>query len=174
MGEREKIRRRAWREALGVLSRRSRSREEMARALGAKGYAEDVVEGVIVELESRRLLDDAALSRDIVREGQRRDRGRARVYADLRRRGIARELCEECLATHFDPSLEEAAALRRLGALLGACGQPRDEEELRKAARKLSARGFSPSAVRGAIACAENGALHDGAGTFLDTECKDS
>ena len=129
----------------------------MARILKGKGFEDEVVHGVLREIEEKGLLDDAALSRDIVREGQRSGRGRSRVRAEMLRRGIPRELCEEAMREHFDPSLEEEAALRRLGTMLGEDLAGLEREAWDRAARKLAARGFSPSAVRAALACARSG-----------------
>lgn len=174
MDELEKIRRRAFRRALAMLSRRSRSREEIVRDLSGKGYEDCVVESVVSGLETRNLLDDVSLSRDIVRECQRNGKSRSRIYAELRRRGIGREQSEESMKSYFDPSLEEKAALRLMRGMIGGHACALDDKELRKAARRLCARGFSISAVSNALDLVRNGAYRNGKEPFLDTYCQDS
>jgi regulatory protein len=117
-----------------------------------KGFSLQVVEGVVEELEERGLLEDACLARDMVMNGQRANKSRSRIYADLRKRGIDRDIAEESLQSCFDPEKEREAATCLLQKSLYTSSSPPTEADIERAARRLSGRGFSPSAVLNALA----------------------
>ena len=153
-----------------MLAYRSRSLREIASDLAAKGFSAETIEEVTDELELKGLLDDEKLAQDIVLGGQKSDRGRSRIYADLRKRGIDRELAEESLEIHFDPEKECESAKYLVRRNLVSCRPPVSEDDIERAARRVSTRGFSPAAVASA--------LHEIAGDeatgreqgFLDTD----
>lgn len=134
-----------------MLSYRARSRQEIGSDLRRKGFAVDTVDAVVRELEEKGLICDTILARDIVSAGQGAGKSRSKIYADLRRRGIARETVEDSLEEYFDVDEECEAALREMRKLLRvASGQSRDEE-IERAARRLSGRGFCTAAVARAM-----------------------
>ena len=117
-----------------------------------KGFSLQVVEEVVEKLEEKGLLEDVCLAQDMVTGGQRANKSRSRIYADLRKRGIDRDIAEESLQSYFDPEKEREAAARLLHKSLYTSSSPPTEADIERAARRLSGRGFSPSAVSNALA----------------------
>jgi regulatory protein len=116
-------------------------------SLCEKGFGTEVVESVAAELLDKGLLDDARLARDIVASGQRASKSRSRIYADMRRRGIARDEAEESLQACFDPEREREALAQLMRRSLSCLpGSPR-EADIEKTAGRLFRRGFSAAAI---------------------------
>jgi SOS response regulatory protein OraA/RecX len=155
-----------------MLSYRSRSRQEIVSDLCDRGFSIDVVTGVVSELEEKGLVGDACLARDMVMSGQRSNKSRSRIYADLRKRGIAREIAEDSLFAYFDEDEECEAAARVLRKMLPETGLPPQDGEKERAARRLSGRGFPASAVAYALNDALIARHSPGESPFLDTYSK--
>jgi SOS response regulatory protein OraA/RecX len=83
--------------------------------------------------------------------GQRMNRGRSRIYADLRKRGIDRSLAEESLEEFYNNELERESMIHLLeqNPLLQSA-QP-EPAAVNKIARKMAQRGFPPGAVMDTI-----------------------
>ncbi len=159
-------RKRALRRALQMLSYRSRSRREIVADLAGRGCSTEIVEEVVSELEEKGLIGDAALAQDIVSGGQRAGKSRSRIYAVLRRRGISRETADEALEAHFDLDEECEAATREIRKMLPITSGPPGAEDLERAARRLSSRGFSAPAVARALKETASGAEAPGGFSF--------
>jgi regulatory protein len=129
--------------ALYFLGYRDRSRLEVRRRLTQKGYEPELIEETLQALARSGLINDAEFSRSWVRARTgSRPMGPNRIAAELRQKGIERELIEEALAP-VDPETE-------LGLALAAGRRKVDqlrEEDPRMARQKLGAalmrRGFS-------------------------------
>ncbi len=147
----DEARRRAMRRALNMLSYRSRSRHEIFSDLRGRGFSEEIAGGIVSELESKGLVCDVLLARDIISGGQRSGRSRARIYAELRRRGIDRQTIDESLHSCFDQEVECEAAARLLSGMIAEGQTSRADFDLERAARRLSGRGFSPAAITYAL-----------------------
>lgn len=144
--------RKAYNRAIKMLADRSRSSSEIREGLAAKGFRPQTVEEVVASLQEEGLLDDAAFARDLVIHGQERHKGRERIYAELRRRGIPRATAEESIRLHFDPETERASVRELLSGALAdgqVCG---GETELERAVSRIARRGFSADAVNSALA----------------------
>lgn len=97
--------------AINYIDFAPRTVAEVRRRLTKAGYAEEVVEDVIADLIRAELLDDTKFSADWVESRSRAKRlGRARLGAELRRKGVAREEVDRALGD-LDPDAELAAAL---------------------------------------------------------------
>jgi regulatory protein len=129
--------------ALRFLGYRARSRVEIRRRLLQKGYDPDLVEEALVALDRSGLINDAEFSQSWVRARTgSRPMGPSRIAAELRQKGVDREVIDEALQA-VDPDAETALALtvgrRKIEQLRG--------EDPRAARRKLGAalmrRGFS-------------------------------
>ncbi|MBC7230132.1 MAG: RecX family transcriptional regulator [Actinobacteria bacterium] len=134
-----------------MLSYRQRSSHEIREDLLARGFSSETARGVVEDLEARGLLDDAALARALVAAAQRSRRGSGRVYGELRRRGIGREVAEEAMRRAFDPDRESEDAARIVAAVLTERPHEDRAEALKKAAGLLARRGFSPSSISRAL-----------------------
>lgn len=129
--------------ALHFLGYRARSRLEIKRRLTQKGYDPELIDEALQALARSGLVDDAEFSRSWVRARTgSRPMGPTRIAAELRQKGVERELIEEALQP-VDPETELGLAL--------AVGRRKVErmrdEDLRTARQKLGAalmrRGFS-------------------------------
>ncbi len=166
----ERTRVRAFHGAIKLLSCRSRTHYELAQRLRGKGFSEEVVEDVAAELVERGLLDDARLARDIVCNGQIANKSRSRIYSELRRRGISRELAEESIQSFFDPEREREAAALLLEKYLPLSPGSAAKGEIEKAVTRLSARGFSHSAIADVLSGIRDDGDYDHMSRFLDTD----
>ena len=153
-----------------MLSYRSRTHFELVEGLRRKGFPEEVVVGVAAELEDRGLVDDARLARDIVCGGQMAGKSRLRIYAGMRRRGISREDAEESMRSCFNPEREREAAYRLLRSSLPCPPGSAGKGDIERAARRLSGRGFSASAIADVLGDIQDGGSGGGMPRFLDTD----
>ena len=119
-----RVHKRAHNVAVHQLSSRSVSTAEMRNRLEAKELPPEVVEGEIEELRRVGLLDDQALSEDLVDRYSGRERwGRSAVISKLRDRGIPEQLIENAVSS-IDPEAEAITVedvarerLRKMGSL---------------------------------------------------------
>lgn len=153
-----------------MLARRSRSRQEIAIDLDGKGFTSQTIEDVIGELLERGWLDDEKLAGDIILGCQRANKGWSRIYADLSKRRIDRELIEESLSKYFDPEKECATAKYLVQKNLATCPSPPEKADIERAARRVSGRGFSPPSVASALDELVRGDTTGRKQGFLDTD----
>jgi len=134
-----------------MLSYRSRSGLEIETDLEKRGFPAEIVNGVVNDLSEKGWLDDGRLAEEIISYGQDRNKGTTRIYADLRKRGISRQLAEESLERFYDED-KAMLSLRRLAeeSLSGYSSSP-SEIELNAMIRHISRRGFSHLSAREAI-----------------------
>ena len=100
--------------ALRLLEYRARSRQEMARRLGMKGFTGATVDRVLARLERVDLLDDAAFARAWVADKSRSSpKGRAMLRYQLAGQGIAAETADQALADIDEEALALSLARRR-------------------------------------------------------------
>lgn len=137
--------------AYELLARRSWTRKELTERLRRRGASAAIAVEVVAELEASGYVDDRAFARGWAEARARQKAlGRQRIAAELRAKGVARELIEAALRETFGEVSEETQALevarRRFPALL--------KRDPRKAAARLRdhllRRGF-PSEVVGAV-----------------------
>jgi regulatory protein len=128
--------------ALHLLGYRARSRAELRRRLLRKGYDPEVTDEALAALDRSGLINDAEFSQSWVRARTgSRPMGRTRIAAELRQKGVERELIEQAL----EPLDQE----RELDLALAVGRQKVEQlrgEDVRAARRKLSSalmrRGF--------------------------------
>lgn len=89
--------------ALIALSRRAKSRGELAEQLTKRGVATEVANAVLYRLQERGYLNDAEFARIWSESRQRRKQISKRVIAtELRAKGVANEIIENTLAEISD------------------------------------------------------------------------
>ncbi len=153
--------------ALSLLSWRARTRAELRRRLLAKGFRPARVDACLERLRKKGFLDDSAVSAAFVRDRLRhRPRGRARLSAELRGKGVdpavAQRVVERVLS---EEGLTDAALARRVAAgwlarqgasvveaLIREPHDPDREKARRRLYSYLTRRGFRGDALRGAVA----------------------
>ncbi len=95
--------------ALRLLSYRPRSAAEIERNLRPKGYADDIIQTVIVRLMAVDLLDDETFARYWVEQRETfKPRSRLALRHELQQKGISREIIDAVLS-----DVDEEAAARR-------------------------------------------------------------
>jgi regulatory protein len=133
-------RHKAYDQALRYLSFRARSRREMERHLGEKGYSPQVVTATVERLLDESYLDDEAFARFWLENRERfRPRSKRALRYELRQKGIAAELIDSLLTDLDEDELAWAAVEGKV-----IQWQNLDEEEFKKKVLGfLNRRGFN-------------------------------
>jgi len=136
------------RSAVELLARREHSRRELTRKLGTRGFADDIIAGVLDDLERSGALADERFTDTFVRSRVSKGQGPQRIRAELAQRGIGSAAADEVLRGGEVDWLEtiRAARRKRFGPEL-----PRDYAERAKQARFLQYRGFDREQIRAAL-----------------------
>lgn len=140
--------------ALELLSFRARSESELESRLRRAGHAADAVAGVLHRCRELGYLDDHAFALAHVRDRLRlRPKGRRALHAELRRKGIDRDLAEAAIEDAFaETGLDESALARRLARKRRrALGRVPPDVARRRLAGYLARRGFPPTVVRSVV-----------------------
>jgi len=158
--------------AVGFLGTRPRTRWELERRLRRAGADEAVIASTTKRLAELGYLDDAAFARWW---GEQRDRhaprGRRLLEAELRQRGVPRDVIEAYREVHAAPDrvpedegLPGSEAERAAEALekhLRGRPMPTDRRAIQRIGTYLMRRGFDPDTVRSAIRARSDPALED-------------
>lgn len=132
----------AYSRALHFLSFRARSHQEVRTYLERKGYATEVIEAVLAQLEEDGFLDDARFSREWVENRTTfRPRSQSMLGWELKHKGVSPEAIETALA---EADLDDAnLALEAAQRALGRYADLPWEDFARKLGAYLQRRGFS-------------------------------
>jgi regulatory protein len=155
--------------AARYLATRPRTRWEMERRLRRAGATEAVVDATIRRLVTLGYLDDASFARWWGDQRDRhRPRGRRMIEAELRQRGVPREVIEAYRPEHASPerSPEDASlpasegerAREALDRHLRGRPLPGDRAGIQRLGMFLVRRGFDPDVVRETL---RNATTHD-------------
>ena len=151
-------------QALRLLARREHSRVEMAQKLSASGRkskeakeSTEEITAVLDHLEHTGLLSDQRMAEAYLRSHAAR-LGKARLRMNLRAKGVAAELIEQCLAHEEQGGVAMASESERaLQVWQSKFGQaPENPREWARQARFLQARGFSSDIIRALLKNAES------------------
>lgn len=132
--------------ALRQLTVRARSRAELERALARKRVPGEVTGAVLDRLEEVGLVDDATFARDWLAAGDRRQKSRRALLAELAEKGVDRDVVEEAVAEldgDRDYVVARGFAERKARSLAGLDPQA----QYRRLAGALARRGFSAGVV---------------------------
>jgi regulatory protein len=158
--------------AAGFLGTRPRTRWEVERRLRRAGVGDQVVADTLERLADLGYLDDAAFVRWW---GEQRDRhaprGRRMLEAELRQRGVPREVIEEFREAYEAPervpgdaalpATDEERARVALERHLRGRPMPEDPKAIQRIGAFLMRRGFDSETVRAAIRAAGASDLDD-------------
>ncbi len=133
--------------ALDALARRDHAAEDLRRKLLEKGYDSSVVAPLLDALRAEKLLNDRLYIENFVAYHAARGQGPLRVRAELRRKGLAGPMVEECLAAYA----EWIARLREARRKKFGASVPADHAESQRQARFLNYRGFTGAQIRTAL-----------------------
>jgi regulatory protein len=127
--------------ALRYLVRREHSRDELARKLAPYAESQEILEGLLRELESRKQLSNERFAEARTRQLARKY-GAARIRHDLNSKGVSKETTERTVAELDDVAKAKEILARKYGA------PATSREESAKRARFLQSRGFAYEVVR--------------------------
>jgi regulatory protein len=135
--------------ALYYLSYRPRSEAEVRQRLRRRGFGDDVVDKVIVELKERELIDDVAFAQYWKDNRQSfRPRSRQLLKLELRQKGIAAEMADKVVGDLSDEISAYEAGLKKARALAAL-----DYGEFsRRLSSYLRRRGFGYGVTSSAVA----------------------
>lgn len=132
--------------AVGLISKRPRSREQVRAALVKLEIDPPIREGILSELEEVGLIDDLRFAREYVRlKSDIRRLGPYRLQQDLARMGIRKPIRDEALVEAFDQRRQEATARELARARAGS--KAVDEKAARRIADFLRRKGFDYEVV---------------------------
>ena len=134
-------------QALKLLARREHSRAELAQKLAANAAKEDIAT-VLEQLEKDGLLSDQRMAAAYLRSHAARF-GLAKLRMNLRAKGVAEELIQQCLAQGADGDYQESEEERALQVWQKKFSRPpADQREWAQQARFLQSRGFGTDIIR--------------------------
>lgn len=136
-------RRRAMDAAFTYLGYRGRSRAEMETRLREKGCSPQAIDYVMEKLSGYGYLDDAQYARDYLTNCRgARPKGRMRIRAELRERGLSDDSIEQALSA-YDEEEELAQAIACLRKLLAQRWGKTPEIRKKQCCAALMRRGFN-------------------------------
>ena len=134
-------------QALKLLARREHSRAELAKKLSPSGCKEEIIT-VLDHLEQTGLLSDQRMAAAYLRSHAAR-LGAAKLRMNLRAKGIAVEVIDQCLAPDEGGGAMASEEERARQLWQRKFGQaPADQREWARQARFLQSRGFSSDSIR--------------------------
>lgn len=122
---------------LGWLARRDYSASEARQRLTRKGVTEARINEVMEKFVSEGTISDRRFAESLVRSRAARGKGPLLVTAELKSRGIDRELARETTDAFAWRDVGEMAKVKRFGE-----GLPANGDEFDRQARFLAGRGF--------------------------------
>ena len=144
--------------ALRHLASRSRTSSELKRYLAGRGFQEEEIRGLIADFEECGYLNDGRYCREYFEYAFGKGKGRQRVFAELREKGVDSTLIENA---YEDYCLEEGEpcererAMEEVRKVLGLTGVTEDEavpeKVLARIGRRLSAKGYSGDIIYSVI-----------------------
>lgn len=133
--------------AVDALSRRARSRGELAEILRKKNVPEEICERLLTRLTEQRLIDDNAFAREWAQQRHRSKGLSRRVLAqELRKKSIAHELIDEVL-NEITRDDEVAAARTLVAKKISSLSRFSDDVRYRRAHSLLARKGYSSSII---------------------------
>lgn len=132
------------RKAMDLLARREHSADELRRKLKARDFDDEAIELALEALRHDGLQSDDRFAESFVHQRFQAGMGPLKIAFELRQKGIADTLAEECLAAYAEDWQESMIRERerRFGQPI-----PKDYAARVKQARFLQNRGFSPESV---------------------------
>lgn len=157
--------------AARFLGTRPRTRRELELRLRRSRTTDEVIAATLERLEALGLVDDAAFARWWAEQRDRHaPRGRRMVEAELRQRGVPREvmealrseeLAEPALDAEAIPGSEAERAAVALARHLKGRSLPDDPRAVQRLGAFLMRRGFDPETVRATLRAARRDEVED-------------
>lgn len=140
----------AYAEALNYLSRKARTRTEIARKLKEKEIHPEIIETTLVRLQQEKLIDDELYAQQWAKQRvNSQKKGKVLIRQELRQKGVNKENIEQALE-EIDPNDEIASAtILAEKKWKSTSGEVFDKK--RKTMAFLMRRGYSSDIVRKAL-----------------------
>lgn len=144
--------------ALRHLSARSRTVGEMRRYLDGKGFDREEAEALVARFLDFGYLDDSRYCREYLRYAMSKGKGKRRIFAELREKGVDSAVIETAYADYCQEegepderqrAREEADKVLRSAGF--GDGTPAPEKILARAARRLASKGYSSDVIYSVI-----------------------
>ena len=133
--------------AVGLLARRDFASGELRDRLERGGFGAATAAAAVAALIEERAVNDARYAENYVSHHAERGKGPVRIAADLKERGVSKELIDTALAGSPDwGSRARELRIRKFGP-----DSPSDWTEKARQARFLQYRGFSSDHIRSAL-----------------------
>ena len=138
--------------AVRVLNGSGQSASALHRKLRKGGFSDAAARRAVTRCRELGYVDDTELAQSLVARHARAGHGRARVVADLRRRGVSSEAATEALsAVDHEDEVHAAAAVAQTLYDREARRGPVDDRARRRIAAALQRRGYASSAIVSAL-----------------------
>lgn len=135
-------------QALVYLARREHSRAELQRKLLDKGFAQDLIQTVLDQLQTQHWLDECRFVESFIHSRFQKGQGPLRIQQELKQRGISSDLFNQVLEKETWDWVAQIRAVRqrRFGHTL-----PKTWDERAKQMRFLQYRGFTADHIKAAF-----------------------
>lgn len=145
----EKAKKRGKQYVLRLLTIKDRTTKELVEKLRRKGYDEDIINTVIAEMKTLGYVDDKQYAMHFAELRATYDKfGPYRICAELRKRGIPKNMAQDVVSNIFREGREEANALELAKEWIARKGIEDKEKSVRRLYGYLARRGFAPDVVR--------------------------
>ncbi len=128
--------------ALRLLTTRARTRAELARRLGERGFAAAAVAEAVARLERVGLVDDAVLSADVAESRAARGLDAPAIALELRDRGVDPTVAERAAQAAVPDELRAERCRQVAESRLAQLGDLPPAARLRRLATYLARRGY--------------------------------
>lgn len=127
--------------AAKYLASRIRSTGELREHLKKKGYQEDEIQQVVHDFTELHYLNDENYCEQYIRYAQNKGRGATRIWQELAKKGIDRDIIQFAIEDYVDQEEEFQRALEQAEKTLA--GKPLDEKMKGRIGRRLTSLGYS-------------------------------
>ncbi len=134
--------------AMHLLEKKDYAKRELGRKLSMSGYPREAVDEAVAYVESFGYVDDERLCKSYIHYYES-SKSRMRIKQDLLKKGVDRDLIEECLESELEQSQEEL--IERLLQKKHYDRELSDRAEREKMFRYLAQRGFDSADISRAL-----------------------
>jgi len=143
---------RAYERALSYLEKRDRTELEVSRKLAEAGFSETVIDSTLERLKEARLVDDEDYAARYLEALKAKGRGRLRISAEMRRKGLSEELVRNTLDDGLDREDEREMAVSKARRMMEEIPEGTDPRKAAaKVNRRLASQGFTYEVIGDAM-----------------------
>lgn len=139
--------------AIYLLYRRDHSRRELTRKLIQKGFQANAITDVLDELENEGLLNEQRFIGSFIRSRRARGFGPLKICAELKERGIDRDLC--LVHEEWQEELWQNSAIMLCAKRFGLAAEKTSEQKILQS-RYLQQRGFTGLQIKIALSATKD------------------